>query len=179
MMDGDLKRLETMVRRILLLVAMETPLPAVRLAPPRQAPDRPAAPAELEEPRLFTRPVFRLTESSPSPEQKASRLAARLAARAQHEADPAFRPGPHDLLPAKSLMNRFAALEQALSDPEAQVARFRRKLARIRADKSLPLPVADEPPAACTGLQNSPVTRELFWTLHDAALSWLPVLDSS
>ncbi len=87
-------------------------------------------------------------------------------------------PGPQDMLPAKGLMNRFAALEQALNDPEAQVARLRRKLARIRADKSLPLPVADEPPAACTGLQNSPVMRELFWTLHDAALSWLPVLDS-
>ncbi|MCA8892935.1 MAG: hypothetical protein KDA56_14210 [Hyphomonas sp.] len=34
------------------------------------------------------------------------------------------------------------------------------------------------PPAACTGLQNPPVTRDLFWTLHDAALSWSPVLDS-
>ena len=76
-------------------------------------------------------------------------------------------------------MNRFAALEQALSDPEAQVVRFRRTLARIRADKSLPLPVANEPPAACTGRQNTPDLRELFWTLHDAALSWLPILDSS
>ena len=181
MMDGELKRLETMVRRILFLVAMETPLPAARIAPPRQAPDLSRLPAEPAEPPVFPLPAFRLTEASASPAQKVSRLAARLAARARYPAagtDPANRPGPHDMLPAKGLMNRFAALEQALSDPEAQVARLRRKLARIRADKSLPLPVADEPPAACTGLQNSPVTRELFWTLHDAALSWLPVLDS-
>ena len=102
MMDGELKRLEMMVRRILFLVAMETPLPAVRLASPRQAPDRSAAPAQPEEPRVFTMPAFRLTETSRSPEQKASRLASRLAARGRHEADPAFRPGPHDLLPAKS-----------------------------------------------------------------------------
>ncbi|KCZ90959.1 hypothetical protein [Hyphomonas jannaschiana] len=181
-MDGELKRLETMVRRILFLTAMETPLPEAEPVSPSKAAakdvplGRPAP-----EPRVFTLPVFRLTETSPSPAQKASRLAARLAARARYEAgraDPDARPGPHDLVPAKRLMNRFAALEQALSDPEAQVIRFRRKLARIRADKSLPLPVADVPPAACTGLQNRPVTRDLFWTLHDAALSWLPVLDS-
>lgn len=185
-MDAELKRLETMVRRILFLVAMETPLPDVRPVPSRQRPVRPQLPVGPTVQPVFPLPVFRLTEAAPSSAQKASRQAARLAAcycqQACQEvdpADPAFRPGPQDLLPAKALMNRFAALEQALSDPEAQVARFRRKLARIRADKSLPLPVADEPPAACTGLQNTPVMRELFWTLHDAALSWLPVLDSS
>lgn len=177
-MDAELKRLETMVRRILFLVAMETPLPPVHLAPPRQRSVRPDMPAVPPVQPVFPLPAFRLTEAGPSSAQKASRLAARLAARARHQADPAFRPGPHDLVPAKRLMNRFVALEQALSDPEAQVARLRHKLARIRADKSLPLPVANEPPAACTGLQNPPVVRELFWTLHDAALSWLPVLDS-
>jgi hypothetical protein len=187
-LDGELKRLETMVRRILFLVAMQTPLPEVRLASPRRTSGtRRASAATPPAPLLFPFPMFRLIDLPPAP--PASRLAARVAARARARAcahaqagagqgDPAVRPGPHDLLPARSLMNRFAALEEALSDPAAQVARFRRKLARIRADKSLPLPVANEPPAACTGLQNPPVTRELFWTLHDAALSWLPFLDS-
>ncbi|MEZ6001651.1 hypothetical protein [Hyphomonas sp.] len=181
--DAELKRLETMVRRILFLVAMETPLPPARQGTPRETagartPSDAAAPVQL----LFPLPAFRLTESCPLPAQKVSRLAARLAARGRRQAgqeDPAPRPGAQDMLPAMGLMNRFAALEEALANPEAQIARFRRKLARIRADKSLPLPVANEPPAACTGLQNSPVMRELFWTLHDAALTWLPVLDSS
>ncbi|MAB09913.1 hypothetical protein [Hyphomonas sp.] len=180
--DAELKRLETMVRRILFLIAMETPLPEAGTVPlirkSRQGAPPPAGAADA---RVFGLPAFRLTETSRSPAQKASRLAARLAARARYEpgrADPEARPGPQDLVPAKRLMNRFAALEQALSDPEAQLVRFRRKLARIRADKSLPLPIADEPPAACTGLQNTPVLRDLFWTLHDAALTWLPVLDS-
>ncbi len=183
--DAELKRLETMVRRILFLTAMETPLPEAAPAPrgrqPGQAAPPASPPAGGADPRVFGLPVFRLTEASPSPGQKTSHLAARFAARARHgadQADPEARPGPQDLVPAKRLMNRLAALEQALSDPEAQVVRFRRTLARIRADKSLPLPVADEPPAACTGRQNTPVMRELFWTLHDAALTWLPVLDS-
>lgn len=183
MVDAELKRLETLARRILFLSAMETPLPPVRLAGPRQpsgtrAPSNSVPPAQL----VFPLPPFRLTETVPSPAQAGARLAARLAARARRDAaqaDPVPRPGPHDLLPAMGLMNRFAALEDALNNPEAQVARFRRKLARIRADKSLKLPVADVPPAACTGPQTSPVLRELFWTLHDAALSWLPILDSS
>ena len=57
------------------------------------------------------------------------------------------------MLPAMGLMNRFVALEEAVADPEAQVARFRRKLARIRADKTLPLPVADthQPPVPGAG----------------------------
>jgi len=180
--DGELKRLETMLRRILFLIAMETPLPEAGPAPlSRESRQGAPPPAGASDSPVFGLPVFRLTETSLSPAQKASRLAARLAARARYEtsrSDPEARPGPQDLVPARRLMNRFAALEQALSDPEAQLVRFRRKLARIRADKSLPLPVADEPPAACTGLQNPPVTRDLFWTLHDAALSWLPVLDS-
>jgi len=177
--DADLKRLETLVRRVLFLVAMETPLPQLRQAAPRE-PSHARPPATPPVQLVFPLPAFRLTESSPSPAQKVSRLAARLAARNRRAAapDPAHRPGPHDMLPAVGLMNRFAALEEALADPAAQVARFRRKLARIRADKSLSLPVADEPPAACTGPQTSPVIRELFWTLHDAALTWLPVLDS-
>ena len=180
--DEELKRLETLVRRVLFLAAMETPLPPVRLSAPkdgaaRRAPSGASPPAQF----VFPLPAFRLTESTPSPAQKGSRLAARLAARARYregQADPTFRPGPDDMLPAMGLMNRFAALEDALNNPAAQVARFRRKLARIRADKSLKLPVADVPPDACTGPEASPVRRELFWTLHDAALSWLPVLDS-
>jgi hypothetical protein len=175
--DADLKRLETLVRRILFLVAMETPLPEFRQAPPRDLSGKrpPAAPPVQI---VFPLPAFRLTEVSPSPVLKGSRLAARNRRLAEPQ-DPAHRPGPHDMLPAMGLMNRFAALEDALADPEAQVSCFRRKLARIRADKALPLPVADTPPAACTGPQNTPVLRELFWTLHDAALSRLPVRDSS
>jgi hypothetical protein len=44
--DADLKRLETLVRRILFLVAMETPLPEFRQAPPRDLSGKrpPAAP---------------------------------------------------------------------------------------------------------------------------------------
>ncbi|HAE28070.1 MULTISPECIES: hypothetical protein [Hyphomonas] len=182
MVDAELKRLETMVRRILFLTAMETPLPEAWPAPQRKGVCQAAPPADRAGPGVFGLPVFRLTETLLSPAKKASRLAARLAVRARYEgarSDPEARLGLQDLVPAKRLMNRFAALEQALSDPEAQVVRFRRTLARIRADKSLPLPVANEPPAACTGRQNTPDLRELFWTLHDAALSWLPILDSS
>ena len=153
--DADLKRLETLVRRILFLVAMETPLQEFRQAPPRDMSGKrpPAAPpVQL----VFPLPAFRLTEASPSPVLKGSRLAARLAARNRRAAepqDPAHRSGPHDMLPAMGLMNRFVALEEALADPEAQVARFRRKLARIRADKTLPLPVADthQPPVPGAG----------------------------
>ncbi|KJS23706.1 MAG: hypothetical protein VR75_18185, partial [Hyphomonadaceae bacterium BRH_c29] len=76
------------------------------------------------------------------------------------------------------LLNRLAALQDALADPEPQVARFRKKLARIRADKTMPLPVADTPPPACLRPDLPAITRELFWKLHDAALSWLPILDS-
>lgn len=184
-LDRELKQLETLVRRILFLAAMDRPLPALR---PRRARPAPNVPQELEEqaeappeappePPLFPVPAFRLTESTPT-HQATPHRPQNLLARRLHARDPEARPRPDDLLPSAPLFNRLAALQGALADPEGEVARFRRKLARIRADKALPLPVADTPPAACTGPDVPPVWRELFWTLHDAALSWLPVLDS-
>ena len=185
-LDAELKRLETIVRRVLFLVAMETPLPAFRQGPPRKMQENAAPPATAPARLVFPLPAFRLTESDPALSQNSLTEAARLAARTRYAKriwqtagdEPAARPGPDDFLPARGLMNRFAALEEALADPAHQVARFRRKLARIRADRSLKLPVADRLPAVCTGPDEPPVRRELFRMLHDAALSWLPILDS-
>ncbi|MBD3769735.1 MAG: hypothetical protein IE925_06260 [Rhodobacterales bacterium] len=187
--DDELKRLETLVRRVLFLVAMDTPLPPVRQVARREPsgaePGTKSPPAAPPPQLVFPFPAFRLTEATPSLSHKVSRVAARLAARARYrngaeagQAEPPVRSHPDDLLPAMRLMNRLTALEDALTDPERQVERLRRKLARIRADKTLKLPLADRPPRACVGPDIPPVLRELFWTLHDAALSWLPLLDS-
>ncbi|HPF22015.1 MAG: hypothetical protein R3C08_00400 [Hyphomonas sp.] len=128
-LDGELTGLETLVHRILFLVAMGTPLPR------------------------WTGPVG-----------------------ARKTVRPVRKPAP--VTPDARLFDRFSALRLALAEPDRQVARLRQKLARIRADKSLPLPLADKPPPACTGPKTRPVARELYWALHDAALSWLPLLDS-
>lgn len=173
LLDRELKRLETLVRRVLFLVAMETPLPALRQAGQGPA-TPPVPPADKQARPAFTVPAFRLTDPAgrraPAPTvEQAERFG---------PPDPLARPlQPHDLVPSAHLFDRLVALQGALADPEGQVARFRRKLARIRADKALPLPVADTPPDACIAPAVPPVVRELFWTLHDAALSWLPFLD--
>ena len=175
-LDRDLKQLETLVRRILFLAAMDTPLPPARRAGRRNTeppPPQPSGQAGEARRPLFPLPAFRLTESVRTAGPEPDRLASRLRARSQE--DP---PGPDDLLPAAPLFNRLAALQDALVDPGAQVARFRRKLARIRADKSLKLPVADLPPPDCLRPDVPAIRREIIWRLHDAALSWLPILDS-
>lgn len=174
LLDRELKRLETLVRRVLFLVAMDTPLPAVRKGGKDRA-TSPALPAGEQARPAFTMPAFRLTEPSG---RRAPSFTGKRAERFGPP-DPLARPlQPLDLVPSAHLFDRLAALQGALADPEGQVARFRRKLARIHADKTLPLPVADTPPDACIAPAVPPVVRELFWTLHDAALSWLPRLDS-
>jgi len=175
-LEDELKRLETLVRRVLFIAAMETPLPRFRHRKSRTGPPpQPPCQAEGErEPLLFPVPAFRLIESTRQPQPGPS--VARMVpgpARA-----PEDRPRPDDLIPSAPLLNRLVALQDALADPEQQVARFRKTLARIRADKTLPLPVADTPPPACLRPDLPAITRELFWKLHDAALSWLPILDS-
>jgi hypothetical protein len=175
-LDDELKRLETLVRRVLFIAAMEAPLPRLRRVKPRTGPPpRPPSPPEGErDTPIFPVPAFRLTESArqPNPGPSVARTAPSPAS------DPADRPRPDDLIPSARLLNRLAALQDALADPEPQVARFRKKLARIRADKTMPLPVADTPPPACLRPDLPAIKRELFWKLHDAALSWLPILDS-
>ena len=171
-LDRELKQLEMLVRRVLFLVAMDTPLPALRKAR-AGTPMPPALPAGEAVRPLFRVPAFRLTESDRAARPGPGRLAVRL--RARNQDDPAR---PDDLLPAAALFNRLAALQGALADPGSEVARLRRRLTRIRADKTLKLPVADRPPPACLAPQVPAVRRELFWCLHDAALSWLPILDS-
>ena len=181
-LDRELVRLEIMVRRVLFIAAMETPLPlwkprtAGKGAPVAVQVSEAAPPATSEAPARpsFCVPAFRLIETAGRP-----RATPEAAPRVPADPDtPTFRPRPDDYVPAADLFNRFVALKVALEDPEGEVARFRRKLARIRADKTLALPLADRLPQACIGPSILPVVRELFWTLHDAALSWLPRLDS-
>lgn len=174
----ELTALEAMVRRVLFLVAMDSPLPrwtprgAGQAQPqPEEIQDRQSAPRA--DPPLFPVPAFRLTE--PPAREAAPASAPRASSSPQTPGEPRLV-APE--IPAAVLFNRFAALREALAAPEAQVARLRRKLARIRADKARPMPLADLPPKACIGPDVWPVLRELHWTLHDAALSWLPILDS-
>lgn len=182
-LDRELTGLEALVRRVLFIAAMETPLPrwtgpvGVRKtarAPPRPVPD---AVEEAEPPaRRFRVPDFRLIEPVRVPRRDREDDA--TPDTGDRLPEPHNAPRPFDYVPAARLFDRFSALRSALADPERQVARFRQKLARIRADKTLPLPLADKPPPACTGPKTRPVARELYWALHDAALSWLPLLDT-
>jgi len=182
-LDRELTGLETLVRRILFLVAMETPLP--RWTGPVGArktlrPARKPAPVTSEEAepaaRRFRVPDFRLLEPVRMPRRDREDVPAPGPDAAPPE--PRNAPRPYDEVPAARLFDRFSALRFALAEPERQVARLRQKLARIRADKTLPLPLSDKPPPACTGPKTRPVARELYWALHDAALSWLPRLDT-
>ena len=129
-----------------------------------------------------TPPVFRLFErhDTSRPQAPPRPETASMLPEAGAESDEAAeRAQPWHLLPAGRLMRRLAALKSALAEPEPLVARFRARLARVRADRSLPLPVSAELPKACTTEDVWPNMREAFRNLHFAAILWLYRLDSS
>ena len=154
---SDLARLEALVRRLLVLMVLERPLPPVspvRAMAPRSAVRAGAIPGPR---RHLAIPAFRLDEAAPRangiqpppPRRPSGPLRPRILSLDQPLPPPEpweYPPRADDLVPSQPLVRRLAALWNVFDDPATHIARMARHIARSCAAR--PYRLAPLPPAA-------------------------------
>jgi len=184
----QLERLETLARRVLVLLALESPLPCVTVRAGQAAPGRSPSRTAPAPRRFFAPPTFRLADPRPRttpvpPPRRAPRtLRPRLLYLDQPLPPPEpgeFPPLPDELVPATPLIRRARALKALFDDPATHIARMARRLARARLSPARPLPLAGRlPPAARTRRQDA-TERAAALEIHRAACLALADFDTS
>ena len=184
----QLVRFETLTRRVLVLLALESPLPQVTVRAGQAAPGRSPSRTAPAPRRFFAPPTFRLadprprTTPVPPPRRTPRTLRPRILYLDQPLPPPEpgeFPPLPDELVPATPLIRRARALKALFDDPAPHIARMARRLARARLSPTRPLPLAGRlPPAARTRRQDA-TERDAALEIHRAACLALAHFDTS
>ncbi|KCZ92940.1 hypothetical protein [Hyphomonas johnsonii] len=180
----ELVRLEALVRRLLVLMVLELPLPVLRPhAPATAAASPPTGPGPRNP---LAAPAFRLSEpparaAATLPPAAPRRMMTRPRLRYLDQPLPPPEPGecpprPADLVPVRPLVQRLRALCAAFQDPAPLIARMARRLARTGAST----PVLRTRLAPVVTSRRQPAShRDAIREIHHTTLAELSRIDTS